>query len=337
MEAARRPFLASVLVALPLVCAPHAHAQYAPSKLGSLPGTSSSYAVDVNARGEAVGGSGSGFGTAVLWSAGRIIPIGSLDGTSGQSVAAALNDRGQVVGRSRADSGDLHGFLYYGGALTDLGTLPGHHGSQAADINERGDIAGISYRYGEAPHAVLWADGAIHDLGAMPVGEGTVLALNERRQIVGYSSTLLETRGWIWQDGVFTLLPLPPGANYSFAWAINDRGDIVGAVSGEWTRAVLWPATGGVVELGVLAGDLHSWARAINNRGQIVGSSTATDGTSRAFLWRAGTMIDLGPLPGGTSAVASAINDGGTIVGQSTDQPAGFGHATVWRLTARSR
>jgi uncharacterized membrane protein len=36
----------------------------------------------------------------------------------------------------------MHGVLWQGGAVIDLGTLPGGSYSFATDINERGDIVG---------------------------------------------------------------------------------------------------------------------------------------------------------------------------------------------------
>jgi probable HAF family extracellular repeat protein len=326
-----RPVVASLALGLALSSASPVHAQYAARDVGSLPGAFYTSAADVNARGDAVGVSGLPFGPAVLWTGGGVAAIPGLN------TAVAINNRGQVVGDGVVPSGDFHGFLFERGVLTDLGTLPGLPASRVADINERGDIAGISYRSGGSElQMVLWISGVIQDHGPLPLGEGVVKGINERRQIVGYSQNPLVTRGWVWQDGVFTMLPLPDGATDSFAWDINDRGDIVGVAVGESTHAVLWPAGGGVIDLGALPGHSGSWAQGIDNRGQVVGWSAGPDGFYRPFLWRAGTMIDLDILPGHTQGAASAISDAGVVVGESI--AADFSrHATVWTLTARDR
>ncbi len=67
------------------------------------------------------------------------------------SQAWALNDRGQVVGRSKLalkdDDGDQveHAFLWENGRIRDLGSLAGEDGSSDADaINDRGQIVGSS-------------------------------------------------------------------------------------------------------------------------------------------------------------------------------------------------
>ena len=206
--------------------------------LGSLPGAFYTSAADVNARGDAVGVSGLPFGPAVLWTGGDVFAIPGL------ATAVAINNRGQIVGDGIDPFGEPHAFLFDRGVLTDLGALPGVSlsSSAAADINERGDVAGIAYRAGAIMRMVMWIGGAIQDLGTVPFGEGVVKGINERRQIVGYSQNPSVTRGWVWQEGVFTMLPLPDGATDSFAWDINDRGDIVGVAIGDSTHAVLWPA-----------------------------------------------------------------------------------------------
>ncbi len=51
--------------------------------------------------------------------------LGDLGGE--ESFAKGINDDGQVVGYSDASAGILspHAFVYSGGTMTDLGTLPG--------------------------------------------------------------------------------------------------------------------------------------------------------------------------------------------------------------------
>ena len=149
-----RSIVASLALGLALASVRPVHAQYVARDLGSLPGAFYTSAADLNARGEAVGVSGTTSGPAVLWTRDGLVEIRALDGSS-QSLAFAINNRGQVVGYSRAPSGEPQAFLFQGGVLTDLGALPGLPSSAAADINERGDIAGISYRAGGL-HMVMW-------------------------------------------------------------------------------------------------------------------------------------------------------------------------------------
>ena len=81
-----------------------------------------------------------------------------------------------------------------------------------------------------------------------------------------------------------------------------------------YNHAVVWSKTGGLQDLGTLAGSGDSAAIAINASAQVVGSSG-----NHAFVWQNGVMTDLnGQLPVGSGwelGTAWSINDGGQIVG----------------------
>ncbi|WP_308911798.1 PEPxxWA-CTERM sorting domain-containing protein [Pseudokordiimonas caeni] len=126
----------------------------------------------------------------------------------------------------------------------------------------------------------------------------------------------------------------PGGYDHSYAYGINDAGQVVGySSSASGQRAFLWE-DGVMTDLGVLLGEAgYSRANGINNSGQIVGVSGSASG-QRAFLWEDGVMTDLGDLPGGWDrSEAFAINDAGQIVGSSyTGADTGNGklHAFLW-------
>jgi probable HAF family extracellular repeat protein len=109
------------------------------------------------------------------------------------------------------------------------------------------------------------------------------------------------------------------GAANSFAFAINDAGQVAGSSdSPSGHHAFLWTQAEGMIDLGTLPNCCFSQALAINPAGQIVGLSVAP-GTAlfHAFSWtKAGGMVDLGTLGGSTSA-AGAVNAAGQVVGSS--------------------
>jgi probable HAF family extracellular repeat protein len=68
-----------------------------------------------------------------------------------------INDTGQVVGMTILSDGSEHAFLYSGGVMTDLGTLPGFGDSVATAINNAGQVVGRAYIAGNATsHAFLY-------------------------------------------------------------------------------------------------------------------------------------------------------------------------------------
>ncbi|HKT00810.1 MAG TPA: hypothetical protein VJT31_14870 [Rugosimonospora sp.] len=116
------------------------------------------------------------------------------------------------------------------------------------------------------------------------------------------------------------------------AFALNDRGDVVGespAPDGS-IHPFLW-RNGAMTDLGVLDPN-HPYGSAIdvNNAGEVVGSGDVANGTAiHAFLWRDGVLTDIGTL-GGTFSGADAINDLGQITGMSTTADGAY-HAFVWQ------
>src|SRR5438094_977301 len=131
--------------ALALACAmlPPVFAQstFKITDLGVLPGTSSSWAYGINARGQVVG-FGAGF-HAFLWDNGMTTDLGTLPGGSQFSEAWAVNAQGQVVGNTT--DFNRHAFLWQKGVMSDLGTLPGRNESAATGINSRGQVVGNAY------------------------------------------------------------------------------------------------------------------------------------------------------------------------------------------------
>jgi probable HAF family extracellular repeat protein len=135
--------------------------------LSPLPGGTDTQAVDINDAGQVVGSSGTivayagglGWsyeyvpGEAFLWQDGVVTGLGKLPG-AGVSVAIAINNFGQVLGRSGTRL-----FLWDDGVLTDLNSLIdpslGWSNISASDINDRGQIVGWGYHNGNIARAFL--------------------------------------------------------------------------------------------------------------------------------------------------------------------------------------
>jgi probable HAF family extracellular repeat protein len=129
-----------------------------------------------------------------------------------------------------------------------------------------------------------------------------------------------------------------PGGNFSFATAINQRGQISGLSENDQVdpvtgnpefHAVLWQ-NDQILDLGTLGG-VSSFAEDLNNRGQVTGvalndipdpysllglGSQTTLTQTHGFLWQHGKMQDLGTM-GGPDSWAVYVNDQGQVAGTS--------------------
>jgi probable HAF family extracellular repeat protein len=315
-------------------------ALYSITDLGTL-GGSFSRANAINSRGQIVGGSynrtpdptiaGSNEVRAVLWDRGRKTDLGTLGGPDANQIngnvtgASGINDSGQVVGGAtynaeidpacnsdaqQAGEACNHAFLWARGQLTFLGTLGGvtdmgNSFSLANAINDRGQIVGASFVKTPDPnnpgkpqvHAFLWARGKMTELGALP----------------GQLST------------------------YSQAFAINDRGQVVGESGFRDAEGhpFIW-SKGVMTDIGTQGGPTGC-AQASNNEGQVVGfaDTTVPDSSnpgrylSHAFVWAGGKAQDLGRYGKDQDSQANSINDRDLIVGFSANN-AGF-RAVLWQ------
>jgi probable HAF family extracellular repeat protein len=196
--------------------------------------------VDINNRGQVAlmlhDPSGERPGRAGIWQVdGRrgVVDLGTLPGYDARP--AVINDRGHVAGRVETDYGrTAHAVVWRGGELVELGDLGGGW-SAAEAINERGDVLGRSTTADQQVRFFLWRRGRLIDLG--PIG---ATALNNRGQVVGagLSDVPGVMHALLWHEGrVIDLGAIADPQQPSFAYDINDRGQILGEVGG---RPVIW-------------------------------------------------------------------------------------------------
>jgi probable HAF family extracellular repeat protein len=154
--------------------------------------------------------------------------------------------------------------------------------------------------------------------------------INDVGQVIGRgyreSSPRSEHHAFLWQNG--TTIDLGTlGGDRSYAWGINNLGQVVGAsvTSSGFRHPYLWQ-NGVMTDLGTYGSDNSSMAIGINNNGQVVGWSyqTAyppyghpTAFTNHAVLWQNGGITDLGVLSGDNASSAYTINDLGQVFGSS--------------------
>lgn len=227
---------------------------------------------------------------------------------------ASIAENGLISGAYAADgtnNGQL--FRWYQGIFEELGGFSDFIGG----ANSSGMLSAGDRVYNGGSNGFT----TIGDLGG---GFTRGAAINESGTIVGSSAQAGATEAdrafrWTEAGGIEDLGTLPGFDRFSGARGINDLGDIVGISTGfnPGTRAVLWPTTGGVVDLG------PGGALDINNNGAIIGTLQAGAGGwylengQQTFLPNLSGLLDgfTGPR---------ALNDHGQVVGASTDVTVNF-------------
>lgn len=330
----RARLLAAVLtVTLASLVAAAADAQprYVVVDLGALPNApGASEAFDLNSSGTIAGSSTynpvqPAQIRAVVGTASPVTALPEPLG-GGLSRAFAINDVGQVAGWDRVPGATDRrlAVVWTSGAPTVLNPLAQHQNARAFGINAHGVVVGQSSPNatgGNGARAVVWNGTTATDLGTLGGQQSSAQDINDAGQVVGNS--LLpdgSVRATLWQNG--TVTNLGSGANFSYATAINNKGQIVGASTGPNNpRAYLW-YEGTMTNLGSIGGG-DAVANDINEAGVVVGEyNILPSNTPRGFVYYLGQMYDLTDLlhpssHGWVVDLAQAINDRGEIAGRA--------------------
>lgn len=309
--------------------------------LGTLGGTSS-HAYGINTKGVIVGSSSTASGGSprgFVWQNGKMTKLSALAG--GESEAFAINDDGIIVGASITQAGLRRAVRWQNGKIRNLGTLGGKN-SEARAINESGAIVGWSENKAGQRRAFIWQNGVMTEL-KLPAGFAGANGINRSGTVVGqYTNAAGEGRAFRWKDGVFKDIGIA-GRPWSFASAINTKGQIVGSVGDtedaageEQDFAFPFLYYQEVVTLiGHTSGRSTTYPRAISPTGLVVGqgmdlSSEAEEETAWYVQDGVGARLPtLANLEFDNHAGAEGVNRAGTIVGFSVAAN-GQTHAVRW-------
>ncbi|MFO0957922.1 MAG: hypothetical protein U0800_10750 [Isosphaeraceae bacterium] len=265
-----------------------------------------------------------------IYQSGR--PLTMLDPTNGTGYAV-ISPGGTIAysgGRPQVYSGSgSTAQVLRNGVVSDAGTASDGHLVGGGEysiphaVNDAGAVAGESHAFGRWNRAFTSSPDAWsgkYSPVAMGANGGSVsnaLGINSKGTVVGWSDVATQ-----WKNHAFVGTPSHDigtlGGPNSQANAINDQGQVVGQadLSAGNHHAFLYDS-GGMHDLGTLAGAFDSTALAINSLGQVVGNSGG-----HAVLFQDGEVIDLNAfLPkdsGWILQTAIGINDVGQIVGTGT-------------------
>jgi uncharacterized membrane protein len=157
--------------------------------------------------------------------------------------------------------------------------------------------------------------------------------LNKNGTVAGYAHVSsspddLYQNAARWEGTVPELMPAPN--THSEALAINDSGNLAGAIGLAYPHAFLYSG-GEVHELSDVLGPDWSWAEDLNNGGTVVGVVGGGRASERAFIYDstgAQPLRIIDPFPGDEKTFGLAINEQGDVAGISVS-PAGVGHLFV--------
>jgi len=274
---------------------------------------------------------------AVVWHGGSMKDISApgLGGTN--SAAFGVNIWEQVVGEAEngkldPKSEDFCGFKSLGFSSRAISCLPfvWQNGVMSAlptlrDKYDHSGNNGQAWQINTFGVAVGTSENTIPD--------STCPGLTSSPQVYEFKPVVW-FKPFFWAKPVVDELQIVSGDPDGVAFAINDRGQAVGA-SGSCgafntitltnlvpLHAVLWQ-DGKPIDLGNLGGDGHFagiYATGLNDVRQVVGvSDTTGDASFHGFLWQDGHMSDLQPLDGDSYSYATAISDKGLVLGLSLD------------------
>jgi probable HAF family extracellular repeat protein len=228
------------------------------------------------------------------------------------SVADAINNNGQVVGRGMDASYQWRVFLYSNGTYTTL--FPeGWAWSQATGINNNGQVVGYGQDASMKTRGSLYSNGTYTTLLPEGWAKSYATGINDNGQVVGDGEDALgQARGFLYSNGSYSTL-IPEGWGSAHGVGINNNGQVVGYGEDALGQPRGFLYSNGTYTILFPEGWAKSYARKINNNGDVAGDGEDALGTMSGFFYSNGTYTTLFPMrllwP-----EATGINDSGQVV-----------------------
>ena len=240
-----------------------------------------------------------GWRSSVTWSSNTVTVLGGIDkhpilGLPGNFiVGGAINDRGQIVWRTRSQDGRSVTAIRHGGQDIFPDTDETKMTIAGLALNDRNEIAGGYIRAGRSMQPFVWRDGRMIEISIPGRDKASATDISNTGLAIGWAAPsnkqTREAVAFVWRDGEAELLGTL-GGKTSRAYGVNSQDQVVGysAKADKSYAAFVWnPDSRTMTDLNGLIGSDSDWrlisAQAINNSGQILAHGL-NDKKSRAVL-----------------------------------------------------
>jgi len=105
-----------------------------------------------------------------------------------ETIASAINSRGDIVGRYDTSDGRTHGFFLRDGRFESI-DLPGADFTMVRGVNDRGDMVGASRQPGRRNSAYVLRDGKVAPLAVPGARVSLAFQINTNGDVVDHTST----------------------------------------------------------------------------------------------------------------------------------------------------
>src|SRR5438094_6188843 len=212
--------------------------------------------------------------------------------------------------------------------IYDIGVVDvGDTASQGFGVSRAGVAVGRSLHTGGSEAFTWTLNGGIVGLPNLPSRNYAVSnSANDTGIVVGTAATTAFGSGRlpvVWQNGVVSQLPLPPGETLGDANSVNASNVAVGSVDGgSLQRGVIY--SGGsatIITQTTVNGCYFLTAFGINDSGRVVGQGIDPQNAARnvGMVYDIGQSMafEVGALPGMNGALAFGVSNTGFVVGSS--------------------
>ena len=247
--------------------------------------------------------------------------LGTLPGTT-TSLARAINDAGQVVGESDFTSGARRGFIYYNGAMSDLGVFGD---CIPTGINNSGQVVGEAMLGGSGSESnftgfLLNNNGGTFNLNDLLDSSGSGYVVSD--------AVAINSNGWIVANGngphgsgshAFLLTPVSGFAQpLSLGNAIADQSNRIDTFGSAVVATVPVGGEYALLSSTVVGGNGvsnptdHSLSQPLENTTAITlgGTNMAASAVIVSMAWRGRTTDEVSSAHGGTPAPPLAYRIG---------------------------